>query len=76
MLFSYCSERLHHPARHPADGEDRHEQVHRDAVQLVDHAGVEIHVHVDAVARVGLHRLDQGLQDGVPLRLAHLRDSR
>ena len=47
------------PAGHAAGREDRHEEVFLDAVQVVDHARIEIDVHVHAVARVGLHRLEQ-----------------
>jgi len=55
MSVSICPERLHHPTRHAADGEDRHEQIALDAEQVVDHAGTEIDVDVDAVARIGRH---------------------
>src|SRR5579884_3070060 len=40
------------PADHARDGEDRREQVARDAQGLVDDAGVEVHVGVDALGPV------------------------
>ena len=41
-------------------------------MQVVDDAGVEVDVHVDAVTGVGPHRVDERLEDLVPLRLPHL----
>ena len=62
---------LHHPARHATDGEDRHEQFALDAEQVVDDAGIEIDIDVDAVARVRRHRRYHGLKNFKPFRLAH-----
>ena len=71
MLFSSCSSTCTDPAGHAADGEDRHEQIALDAEQVVDDAGIEIDVDVDAVARVRRHRRHHRLQNLEPARLAH-----
>ena len=40
-------------------------------VMLVGDTGIEIDIHVQAVTRIGLHRLDNALQDFIPFGFAH-----
>src|SRR5262245_10236428 len=65
-------EHLNRPARHAADGEDRHKEIAFNAQQVIHDARVEIDVHIYPVPRIRRHGRHHRLEDLEPFRLAHL----
>src|SRR5262249_4000734 len=63
-------EHLYDPTWYAPDGKDRHEEIAFDAEQVVDDTGIEIDIHVHAVARIWRHGCDHRLQNLEPFRLA------